>query len=222
LQAFDRALELDPLDAEARHWRAGLLLEAGHADRAREEGAHAVQLAPHSPATHTAEAYLAYLMREYRSALSAARRALMFEPKHEGARVIETLALLGTGRPAAAESAARSLLEDIPHHVYGRALLAWLRSRTGNATVPEALAIRPPALSWDATGPVVPIVMIRLAERDVAGALDVLATCHWNAVDRTFLAFAPVFDELRTNPRFVALLERAGLPAGHASDGSER
>jgi hypothetical protein len=62
----------------------------------------------------------------------------------------------------------------------------------------------------------VPIVMIRLAERDVAGALDVLATCRWNAVDRTFLAFAPVFDELRTNPRFVALLERAGLPAGHA------
>ncbi|HEX6307733.1 MAG TPA: tetratricopeptide repeat protein [Longimicrobiales bacterium] len=211
-QAFDRALELDPLDAEARQWRAGLLLEAGHADRAREEGARAVQLAPHSAGTHTAQAYLAYLMREYPSALSAARRALTFEPEHEGARAIESLALLGTGDPAAAESAARALVEDIPHHVYGRALLAWVRSRTGNAIAPPR-AIRRPEPRHDVTGPVVPIVMMRLAERDVAGALEVLATCHWNAVDRTFLAFAAVFDELRPHPRFAALLEQAGLPA---------
>ena len=211
-QAFDRALELDPLDAETRQWRAGLLLEAGHADRAREESARAVQLAPHSAATHVAQAYVAYLMREYRSALSAARRALTFEPEHEGARAIETLALLGAGDLAAAESVARALVEEIPHHVYGRALLAWLRSRTGNEAAPPR-AIQRPGLPQDATGPVAPIVMFRLAEQDVAGALEVLATRHWNAVDRTFLAFAPVFDELRTHPRFAALLEQARLPA---------
>jgi DNA-binding SARP family transcriptional activator len=211
-QAFDRALELDPIDAEARHWRAGLLLEAGQADAARDESARAVELAPHSAAVHAGQAFLAYLMREYRTALSAARRARTFAPEHEGARVIETLALLGAGEPAAAERAARVLVDDIPHHVYGRAVLAWLRSRTGNAAAPPR-AIRQPALPRDATGPVVPIAMFRLAERDVAGALEVLATCHWNAVDRTFLAFAPVFDELRTHPRFAALLEQAGLPA---------
>lgn len=213
-QAFDRALELDPFDAEARQWRAGLLLEAGDADRAREESARAVQLAPHSAATHAAQAYVAYLMREYRSALSAARRARTFEPEHEGARVLETLALLGAGETAAAESVARALVEDIPRHMYGRSLLAWVRSRTRNAIDPPN-AIQRPALAHDATGPVVPIVMTRLAERDIAGALDVLATCHWNAVDRGFLAFAPVFDELRAQPRFVALLEQAGLPADH-------
>lgn len=212
LQAFDRALELDGLDAEARHWRAALLLEAGHVDAAREESARAVQLAPHSAAVHTGQAYLAYLMREYRAALSAARRALTFASDHEGARVIEALALLGTGEPAAAESAARALVEDIPHHVYGRAVLAWLRSRTGNATAPQSRRTRRPAPPQDAAGPVVPIAMMRLAERDIDGALEVLATCHWNAVDRSFLAFAPVFDELRTNARFAALLEQVGLP----------
>ena len=230
LSALGRALELDPLDAEARQWLAGLLLEAGRVDEAREESERAVELAPHSAAMHAGQATVAYLTRRPATAIAAAHRARAFGPGHEGARAIEALALLEAGEPEAALIAAGELVRDLPEGVYGAAVEAWIRSQANTARMdparadtaraePSATRLAEPPRRADAdvsrgggVRHVVAVAMAHLARGEADAALDALATIPWNATDRMFVAFAPVFDSLRADPHFAALLEEAGLP----------
>lgn len=208
---FRRAIELDPSDARARRVYASHLRNGGRYVEARREAEAALALAPRDFFAGSELALIAHFAGRYEDAVELASRVVAQGPEFRYANVFVALALAQLGRYDEALEALAALgplasLSDpltIRGYVLARAgrdeeareALAGLRERASGGT----------DLAFGRA-----VVHVGLGNREAA--LDLLEQAadarDWHM---RLIGGEPIFDPLRTHPRFEAVLARVGL-----------
>ena len=215
---FRRAIELDPNFAYAHKLRAEYLSYIGLSDEAIAEARLARRLDPLSVVTNSTLAIVLYRARRYEESLEPATEAAKLSPNHSLPHLALGLSLAQLDRYEQATSAlerARSLAADNAEMV---AQLGYVHARAGR--VKEAIHALSELAARARTGYVpsfhFAIVHAGLGETD--RAMDWL---EQGFQQRSWLlcvlASDPIFDPLRSNPRFQSLLRRMNFPRVLAS-----
>jgi len=209
---FRRAIALNPRYASAHQWFAFLLAARGQQDAALVEGHTALELDPASVSARRAVGWLYYYARRYHQAREHLSRAIEMNPM-----AVESYRMLGStmalqGDVTEAERVLREALTLEGAGAYSKATLGWLLARSGRRAEAEQL-LRELELSRG-EGYVSPVAfaILHIGLGNLQEALD------WSerAYDerRGWLAYVnvnPIFDPLRNEPRFAALVRKMRL-----------
>jgi serine/threonine-protein kinase len=209
---FRRAIALDPDYATAHYWYSLYLDQLGRLDDAAVAAQRAVDLEPLSLVGTYAVGLTHYCARRFDRAREYAQRVLEVEPDYPlGLRLLGS-SLVAEGRYAEAIEPYERLSSAAPDnslyggwlaHVYGRAG----RTREAHAIL-SRLASRPDARHVAAAN--IAIGYIGIGDNTTALSwLEAAYDEHSQAL--TYLKIDPVYDPLRSDPRFAALLQRVGL-----------
>jgi len=210
---FRRALELNPSNGVALHWRSHCFLAQGRFDESGRDAERALDTDPASVMLniHLGEHY--HLARQYDLAVEQHRRALELNPNHPNARPLLALVYEAKGLYAQAIAelektepfwAGTSRVRGPLGRVYG---LAGRRA--------EALEVLE-ALLRDRAGPTyiaaddIAAVYIGLGETDRAFAW-LRRACEERATALVNINVEPAFDSVRGDRRFADLLRCVGL-----------
>ena len=213
-RAFKRAIELDPRNAEAHHMYSHYLVPMGRVDESVNEARLALALDPLDVLlnVHLAWAYLH--ARRYDESMQQSLKAVAMDPNLEVARTglgraylgkqmykealaeFEKIATLAAGVATGPDTYIGYTSAVMGMHAEARAKLEILRERhqQGKATAHDVAVLyaglndRGQALDW----------MERAYEERSGGLLQIKAD--------------PIFDSIRSDPRFTDLLRRLGLP----------
>jgi len=210
---FKRSIELKPNYASAHQWYGEYLTMMGRFKEAPEEFKRALAVEPLSPVIHSALASSLYFSRQYDAAMEQCRRTISIDPNFVSPHTF-------LGRAHAQKAAYPEALSELQKALalsegnsnelaalaYGYALsgkreealkiLGELQERsketyvqpTWIAAIHIALGQKDQAFDW-----------LQKAYRDRSGWL-------------LYLKVEPIFDSLRSDPRFTDLLQRVGLP----------
>jgi eukaryotic-like serine/threonine-protein kinase len=210
---FTRALTLDPQSPGARHWFAvHALAPRGRFELARAQLRAAQSLDPQSPVIAASLGLVSYLERDYANAIESCRAALNLEPHFALAHFFLARALSAAGdHMAAGTSLARALglsggsPEIIAEHGVARAMAGDTETaRSSLATLSRMAGER-----W--ISPVL-TAQLHLALGDRASALaDLERAREARASDLIWIGTRPVFDPLRGDERFAAIVRAVGL-----------
>ena len=212
-RAFRRACELSPGHAPAHHRFALLLSALARHDEALAEIQQAHGLDPLSLIISTAVGRVLHFQRKYDQAIEQCRRTLEMDAGFLQARFDLGMACAHAGRYdeaiAAFESALgsddpRSLMRAVLGHIYGRAG----RSAQAEEVLRdlERRYRRGEATSYDLS-----IVFLGLGR--VEDGLEWLErACDTRSGLLVYLKVEPMFDRVRSEPRFGALMERMAFP----------
>jgi len=210
---FRRALELNPSNGVALHWRSHCYLAQGRFDESARDALRALDTDPVSVMLNIHLGEHQHLARQYDLAIEQYRRALELSPNHPNARPLLALVYEAKGMYAeaiaeleAAEPfwAGTSRVRGPLGRVYGlagrradaqRVLQELIRDRAG----PKYIAADDVAA-----------VLIGLGETDHAFAW-LRRACEERATALVNLKVDPAFDGLRGDRRFADLLRCAGL-----------
>ncbi|HTT68122.1 MAG TPA: protein kinase [Gemmatimonadales bacterium] len=209
---FRRALELDPRYASAHNWYAFLLSSQGKTQEALVEGLTALELDPASVSIRRTVAWDYYYARRYDQSAYHATRAIAMNPTQEESHRILGMALAFGGRLAEAERTLREARTLPGAGAYAIGALGWVLARVGQRAEAEALLGELEALA--AREYVTPVafgtLLIGLGDRE--RALDYAERAA--AERRGWTVYAnvnPLFDSLREEKRFKALVKKMGL-----------
>jgi tetratricopeptide (TPR) repeat protein len=212
---FLRAIELNPGDSNARHWYAiDCLAPQGRLDEALDHLTRSVALDPLSVSINTSLGGLFHDRREYARAIDQYLSTIELEPSFYFShwnlgRTYEQLeeydkAMHAFERALALAPASPTALAYIARcHAHlgrpdeARCLLKQLLERRSQQFL-------------HATGPAV--IYLALGELDRAFEL-LEAACNERSIWLIWMKIAPVFDEIRSDPRFQDLLRRLHLAA---------
>ena len=123
-EAALRALELDPLDGEARALIANCTFRFDRDwPRGEAEFREALRIAPSSPLVHNAFSWALVFNGRYREAIQHARIALNLDPLNIALRAHNARLYAYTGDHDTAISELHAVLELDPRHLYGRLAL---------------------------------------------------------------------------------------------------
>jgi tetratricopeptide (TPR) repeat protein len=210
---FKRALELNPSDSDAHDLYGFYLAFIGRFDEAVREMRRAQEVDPVSLAKITEMGQVLFLARRYDEALEQSLKALKMDPNFGFAHWVQGLAYLWKGRPEPAILAfqkAIPLSGDSPDepaalgHAYAlagkhgeaRKILDELKQQAGRKYLAPS---------------VIAALCAALGERDQAFAWLDRAYDERDSI-LVALKVDPLFDPLRSDPRFTDLLRRVGFP----------
>ena len=208
-QEFLRAIELKPNYATAHHWYAGFLSAMGRSEEAIREIKIAQDLDPLSLIIQANVGMIEYFARQYDRAIEQERKVLDADPSFVQARRKLAYALEAQG--SAQEALAEWLTVEQQQGANEKTLAAfkqasatsglrgyWLQAAEIERKQPWH---RPRSVS---------AYYARLGDHDQAFAwLD--RAYEQRAAWLVFTKVDPVYDNLRTDPRFPAFLQRMGL-----------
>ncbi len=208
-KGYRRALELNPGYANAHHWYGYYLLLTGRLREAEAEMRRALELDPLSPIINANIGFCFYAARQFDAALAHWRNALEMHRNYRVLHGYMTMGYIGKGMYAEALAEMqkqRALSGAGPPET---AILAYIYGRMGNTR--EARALLSEMLSrGEAPAYYVAIAHMGLGENDKA-----FEWLEKSLQERTGpfneLNADPMFDPLRADPRFGALLRRMGL-----------
>jgi TolB-like protein/Tfp pilus assembly protein PilF len=207
-----RTLELNPNAANAHAYYAHFLVVVGRGEEAWAHSALALELDPFNALFHTLAAYVRYCERSFDEAVSGAERALALQPDSPAALGTVWLAGLSLGRRPEALAAARRYLEL----VYTDAgLLAALDEGAAQGDTVEAFRRAADALAerhrkeWALP---VDIAFLYAVAGDGDATLDWLERAYEVRDPSLPYLSMPIFDLVRSTPRYAALLQRMNLP----------
>ncbi len=203
--SFERALELDPGYAEAHHDFAAYYSVTGRHQEAWDSVQRALRLDPLSPGVASDVGWYYYFGRRYLEAIEHSRHTLELEPGYFWAKRCILLAAMAMGDLETAAGAARDDLRQI-------GAPAEIQQRLADVAPQGALTAywswRLEHLSAATSPPPSELATLHMALGDTAAALDSLELAH--RVRRgwilPFLGVHPLFDPLRDEPRFSALV----------------
>jgi eukaryotic-like serine/threonine-protein kinase len=209
---FRRAIALDPRYASARQWYAMLLASRGRVDEGVEQGLKALELDHTSVSVLRTVGWAHYYARRYDQARYHLLRAVAMNPTADETYRVLALTLTELGDLEEAARVAREATELPGAGTYTRATLGYILGRAGRHTAARAVLeelqrsagegyVSPAAFAsvhmgldeWDEALP-----WIERAFDDRRG---------WLA----YLRVNPMFDRVRDDPRFVALIRRMRL-----------
>ena len=206
---YRRAIELDPNYATAHHWYAEYLALVGRFDEAFVEIDRARQLDPLSLIIATDRGAILYFSRQYDPAIEQFRAVLDMEPNFPRAHML-VFAYVEKGMYAEAladvEKWQRS--DDNP---WSWMMLAYVYGRSGQQVkAGAALKELEKSSRRGKVGPL-SIAVAYIGMGDKGKAIAWLEKAYAEYSISTALKVDPIYDPLRSDPHFRALLRRVGL-----------
>jgi TolB-like protein/Tfp pilus assembly protein PilF len=210
---FRRALELDPEYTTAHHWYSHCLVALGRTDESLAESKRALELEPLNlvVGVHLGWHYL--YARQYDQAIEQFRKTLELDPAFPQAQRYAAWAYLQKGMRQEAIASLRAALGPLGRNPEVEGELGYALGVAGRRA--EALAMLEGLRQLPSTRYVPPysvaLVHAGLGDRDQA--LAWLEKAYGERSDyMLYLNREPMLDDLRSDPRFAALVRRVGLP----------
>jgi serine/threonine protein kinase/tetratricopeptide (TPR) repeat protein len=212
-RAFGRACELSPGHAPAHHRLALLLSALGRHQEAYSEIRQAHELDPLSLIISTAVGRVLHFQRRYDEAIEQCRRTLDLDAAFVQAHLDLGMAYAAEGRHDEAIAEFEAVLAPDDPRSLMRAVFGNMCGRAGRTQQAEAILQdlerryrRGEAASYDLA-----LILVGLGRH--SEALDWLErACDVRSGLLVFLKVEPMFDPIRDEPRFDALLQRLRLP----------
>jgi TolB-like protein/DNA-binding winged helix-turn-helix (wHTH) protein/Flp pilus assembly protein TadD len=210
---FKRAIQLAPSHATAHAWYGNYLAHLGRFGEALEENRRAQQLDPRSLAINTDRGHVLYEARRFDQAIEQLHKTLAMEPKFAWAHSVlgDTYEQKGMYEEAIAElQTAITLSGSRPEDLGSLGYTYAVAGRRDEAMevldrlqeLSDARYVPPDAMA---------IVFIGLDDKDQAFEwLEKAFKTRASSMPR--LKVNPVFDPLRSDPRFQGLLRRMNFP----------
>ena len=213
-RSFKQAVDLDPNSAVAHHLRGLALLALGRFPEGKDEMMKAVQLEPASALIVEGIGLAHLLTRNYQKAEQETRTALEFDPRFLISRLDlgETLALTGKFDEAIQEFG--QALNDSQNNPYAFGYLGYAYGRAGRNSEAQGVLSKLQELAPQRYVPPLANALVLLG----LGRMDEVFKWLDRAYEErdghrfAFLNVDPIFDPLRSDPRFENLLRRVGLP----------
>jgi serine/threonine-protein kinase len=207
---FERALEINPGDAQAHNWYSGLLSAAGRHEQAIAEARKAAELDPLSIAIQLNVGVRLYYARRTGEAVESLRRTQDLDPEFSATHYWLGLALQQRGQFQDAIAEYRLVVGPEAIGPLGCAYAS-----SGNrAEAGRMLSELAPA-TRSGQGYVSPLdlatICVGLGQKDQAFEWLNQAV-QQRATHLTTIRVDPLLDPLRGDPRFAALLRRVGVP----------
>ncbi len=212
---YKRMVELNPGYAQGRMWHADFLSGAGRSQEAVQEMRLALELDPLSLMVNNATGWHLYLARRYDEAIAQFKKALEIDPNfalahYDLGRVYEQK---GTYEEALAElQKARALSPETPYILAGLGHCYGVMGRRSEA---QKLLEELRALSRRRHVKSLDFAFVHIGLGDKERALQELKKA---VAEREgwigYLSVDPVYDPLRSAPRFQALVQPAGARQG--------
>lgn len=213
-QEFRRAIELNPNYATAHHWFGNsVLVTLARFDEAIKEGERAVELDPLSLIINADLGSTLMVARRYDDAITQLRRTLALDGNFAYAHwnLGEALYLKGDAPAALAEYERAAALDNDPQIM---ALRARAFAETGRKE--QALEILRQMKELDlhqyVRGYLFSLVYTGLGDKETAIGYLEKAVQTGETGDTTWIKVDPMFDPLRSEPRFQRLIEKIFSP----------
>ncbi len=205
---LERAIQLNPNYATAHHWIAIPLMTLGQFDRGVAEAKRAIELDPLSLIINADLCWLYFNGRRFDQAEAQARKALEMDPRFYVAHFYlgEALQFKGKLTEAIAEYQKAIELNNDP---YSLAMLGQAYARQGKTDEARKVlaGLREQAKSQYISPYAFALVLTALGDK--AHALDELERGYDDAgFYITLINVDPLFDDLRGDPRFEALVQK--------------
>jgi len=205
---FERVAQLDPNYATAHQWINTGLEPTGQFDRSIAETKHAIELDPLSLIINADLAYSYFNARRFDDALAQSQKTLEIDPSFHVARGYLGLALQFKGQLAEAipEFRTAAASNDEP---FSQALLGQALARAGMRDEAQRILSRLEERARDHFVTGWSLAVIRLALGDKEGALAALdLALQQHAPEIVLIKYDPLFDDLRGDPHFEALVQK--------------
>jgi TolB-like protein/Tfp pilus assembly protein PilF len=209
VKELERAVELNPNYATGHHWLSLAFTARGQFDRSVEEMKRALELDPLSMIIN-ADLSIAYsYTRRYGEAEAQARKALEIDSRSFLAHYYLGVALQLTGRLKEAIPEFQKAVE-LNHDPYSTAMLAQGYARNGQTDEARKLLLQLTDMAKSADVPeyALALAYTSLGEKD--RAIERLEHA-FNGGNKSYLFLLPgdpLFDDLRGDPRFEALVQK--------------
>ncbi len=210
---FQRTIGLNPNSAYAHHWYALLLSYLGRRIEAIEHIQRAERLDPLARQIAIDHSWVLYLAREYDRAVEQAQKVLSYEPGFANAHGSLGFQLISGGRCEEGIVRLRRSFDLFAGKAFSDMKLAWGYARCGRPDEARLLLSR----ALEAKGPgyleptTVAHVFVALGDHEHA-LMWLERAVKERAPYVADIAVEPALDPLRSDPRFVRLLKRVGLP----------
>ena len=211
-QSYERAIELSPSYALGHLWYGIYYKAMGNQEKALAEILRANELDPLFLIANAEIGWAAYFNRDYPKAERECRKTLELDPGFPFALLCLQYALGLQKKPEVVKVAGK-LVQLNPGDPYMLGGLGWAHSVLGQtAQARETLAT---IKKIGQTNPISPTttytIYIGLGDFDAAlSDLEKVRQERWT--DMVWIKTDPVFDTVRSHPRFVALLEKMAFP----------
>jgi TolB-like protein/Flp pilus assembly protein TadD len=209
---FRRALLLNPGYATGHNWYGECLLFMGRTREALSELRLAAELDPLSPHIAIILGSVLYSDRQYDQAIEAAHKVLEMNPESGMAYIHIALCHLARRRFAEATVAIDRAANLMPGYGSPLALRAYVDAQTGNRQAALGALAKVTATTNEGRGTAfdLPAIYVGLGDKDAAfEALN--RACDRRLTLIQELKVEPLFDPLRSDPRYPLLLRRMNL-----------
>ena len=211
---YRKAIALNPGYATAHHWLAtDLLALLGRFEEARAEIGIALELDPLSSIIYEGRASFSTCERRYEEAIRGFREILEFDPSFYKAYTSmgRAYALLGNyGEARALLEKGRSLAGDVPNIL---AALGQVLALSGDGDGAREILRQLSARAKEVYVPSRSFALVHLGLGETGRALDWLEkACDQCEPALAMIKVHPVYDPLRQEPRFRAILDRMRFP----------
>jgi len=211
---YRKAIALNPGYATAHHWLATDYLAAvGRIEEAHEEIEIALQLDPLSSIIHEGRGSFFTFQRRYEEALRHFREILEFDPSFYKAYTSMGRAYAQLGNYSEARTMlekGRELAGDVPNIL---AALGQVLALSGDVRGARDLLAQLSARALEGYVPSTCFAVVHLGLSETGRALEWLEKgCEQHELTMTMVKVHPVYDPLRQEPRFQALLQRMRFP----------
>jgi tetratricopeptide (TPR) repeat protein len=211
---FSRAIELNPNYAMAHHWlSSGPLMGQGDFDRAIAAGKRAIELDPLSLISNADLGWVYCMGRRYEEANAQARKTLEMDPRFYVARYYLGHALQFSGHlpEATTEYAKAAELDDDPGVL---ALLGQAYARSGRVDEARTILARLNEAAKSRYVSAYSFAIMFLGLRDKDHAMEALERSYRAdaGYDLFLIKVDPMLDDLRSDPRFEALVQKIFAP----------
>jgi TolB-like protein/Tfp pilus assembly protein PilF len=209
---FKKAIKLNPKYATAHHWYAFRLAAAGRHEDAIAEMKLARELDPLALIINTEVGWAYYFARQYDKAIEQYQKSLEMDPGFGAAHMFMGTAYVQQGRYAEGIAELLKAIELSGGGVGMNGLLGHAYARAGDKEAALKMAAE---LTQQPAGKYVSpynLALIHAGLGETDKTLELLdEACEHRSLFLAWLNVEPMFDSVRSDPRFAELVKRIGL-----------